>query len=835
MSDPAPSLIRPRLLATLDSGAQRGCTVATAPTGFGKTALLASWRSIGQAPGPVVSVVCEEDDRWPGSFWQHVLDALGDISGALREVPPLARPARPRRVGRDFLRGLALLFRKSGEPVVLVIDESERLGEQVVEELDALARLAAPQLRLVLAGREDPPLPLPRYPAGGQLTRITADDLAFTVDETHQLLEAHGVTVGDTTLSSLVDATEGWPVAVGHAAGVLREQIAPDTEVGRLVAGRVLTDAPLAEILDSQPPDIRAFLLSTCVVDRLWPGLATALSADADAARTLRALVRSNLFVRRAAETGRCYTYTPMFRALLADRLAHDAPGEVVRLHAVAARWLADAGRLTDAAFHRAAAGDWAEAAALVVEDFQLGALLSGTGPLPALFADMPEDAQGAAASAVRAALCMARLDTDGCAAHLAVVERLGRGPSLDDMTPLLVATGLLDVLLAAGGTDVRTGLVDAETVERLLLGQPAALAREHPELHVTLCAGKGTLLLRGGDLDQAAATLTEGVRAARGAGCERARLACLGELALVQAFRGQLACAAEVALAADALADDLGLANGERPCAARVTLAWVRAEEYALTLARSHVRDALEMPGVGRDPVAAGLLTLTQACLARADGDPGGAARIIARFRSQPPDQALPRWLDQRLLGATFWPHGADHDAARATDGEVEPLRTEAQLDLRVEGWLDTAVAELSRAETRRARTALEQALRLAEPERLRRPFAEMPPRLRRFLAADSGLAARRQWLGPIVGVGWRPGRLGDAPPPVVVEPLTEKEREVLAHLSALLSTEEIAASMFVSVNTVKSHVRSILRKLSATRRNEAVRRARELDLINR
>ena len=137
-------------------------------------------------------------------------------------------------------------------------------------------------------------------------------------------------------------------------------------------------------------------------------------------------------------------------------------------------------------------------------------------------------------------------------------------------------------------------------------------------------------------------------------------------------------------------------------------------------------------------------------------------------------------------------------------------------------EAWIEEAVERYRRIEQR-----------AAEFERMRRPFAEAPPRLRRFLCADDGLRARRQWLGPVSRSGEIGGTVEDVS--TFLEPLTVKESEVLDLLSALLSTEEIAQTMFVSVNTVRSHVRSILRKLSATRRNEAVRHARDLGLITR
>jgi LuxR family maltose regulon positive regulatory protein len=177
--------------------------------------------------------------------------------------------------------------------------------------------------------------------------------------------------------------------------------------------------------------------------------------------------------------------------------------------------------------------------------------------------------------------------------------------------------------------------------------------------------------------------------------------------------------------------------------------------------------------------------------------------------------------------------------DVARAAATAAEVLRqARLPVDARVEGWLLAATCELAEGRTAKAREALDHSLRLAAAEKLRRPVVEAPPRLRRFLRRDQDLAERNAWLGaPVVGIEASVARTAGAPSArpesPVVELLTDKEMEVLRHLAALFSTEEIAHTMFVSVNTVKTHVRGILRKLAASRRNEAIRRARELGWI--
>ena len=170
---------------------------------------------------------------------------------------------------------------------------------------------------------------------------------------------------------------------------------------------------------------------------------------------------------------------------------------------------------------------------------------------------------------------------------------------------------------------------------------------------------------------------------------------------------------------------------------------------------------------------------------------------------------------------------------------GSVTDLLRHVDLpvDVRVDSLLLRAAEALERGDTAAARAAAERALRTAAPERLRRPILEAPARLRGFLRHHEDLAARHAWLE---GPDAPPSLPAHGPPvepetvrSVLIEPLTEKEHEVLVHLGELLTTDEIARRMYVSVNTVRTHVRAILRKLAASRRNEAIRRARDLHII--
>jgi LuxR family maltose regulon positive regulatory protein len=385
----------------------------------------------------------------------------------------------------------------------------------------------------------------------------------------------------------------------------------------------------------------------------------------------------------------------------------------------------------------------------------------------------------------------------------------------------------------------------------------------------------------------------------------------CLGRLALAEAIAGRLRRAAGCANRALALAGSGAAAGRLQPATVDLALAWVGTERADGQQSRGSTAAAATNPETGRDPVAVGALALVRSRLARGRGDLVGAVTALRQARAADPPP--PRWLRDRIdaaeamvlvaqgraeaaLGLLSRPsavspagsaqragaggpgdpagRGGAGGPARPEDPAAELVlargwaqletgavaaaadavrqaaqRSRLPLDVQVDTLLLAAAVELGESRPEVAREALGRAARLAEPERLRRPFQQAMPRLRRILREQDVLAEYSWWagtgatgahrVGPPHRVGAHPAAAGGpgaaphADPAVIVQPLTEREREVLTHLAALLSTEEIAGRMFLSVNTVKTHVRAILRKLAAERRNEAVRRARKLGLV--
>jgi LuxR family maltose regulon positive regulatory protein len=485
--------------------------------------------------------------------------------------------------------------------------------------------------------------------------------------------------------------------------------------------------------------------------------------------------------------------------------------------------------------------------------------------------ARLPDDTEGAAASLVRAALALAVVNVEACEEHLIRAEGQMSGARTPYWSAAALALQTVRLTQAAAVADVDQALGCAASAERLLHMQMSQHVADHPELLVLIESGRGAAWLAAGQLDEAVEAFSAAARAADRPGCERSLINCLGHLALLAAMRGQLRKAADLAARVAVVQQEACIA-GAACSSAVVALAWVNTERYDLPAARRYAQRAAESMSFVNDPTSKVMLALVESRVRRARGDIEGAiARIAAAVSAVPPQS---QWLRDVLrieeaelnvvngqpslaiqivegLSEPESPEGglvlarARMTAGEAFESPASTLRSvAAPLPTRVGGWLFEATRQLDAGDEPRAGQALERSLRLAAPERLRRPFREASPQVRQLLRADPQLASEHGWLGDATldaaHTFLQPRRDGELEPGVdtpastpVLEPLTEKEREVLGHLAALLTTDEIAGAMFVSVNTVRTHVRNILRKLAASRRNEAVRRARELGII--
>jgi LuxR family maltose regulon positive regulatory protein len=854
---------RPRLFERLSWRSQAPVTLVVGPAGSGKTQLVASWAASESADAVTAWVTLEDDDDPDWAFWTYVVGALRR-AGALTSRTPMLSPGAT--VDRSFLTRLAAELSEAQVRVVLILDGVSSLtGERWAADLEFVVRHSSPLLRLVLVGRWDPPLPLHRYRLAGQLNEIRSADLAFTVDEAAQLLSLHGVELGAAGLSSLLEHTEGWAAGLRLFAMALQNRRDADRLIDT-IRGNEATIAEyfLDEVLRVQPPHVRWFLLETSILDTFTPELAEAVTGRNDARRLLMDLERHNAFVQPVAEYSAAYRFHRLFAELLEAQLRYEAPERGPELHRRAAAWFAAQGLTVEAVSHAVKAGDWELAATLTVETCAIGQLVLD-GPdcrLGALLQRMPADLNCAAAAAVAAAFALADGALDRCAHHLERAEEL----VTHQQSPAQALTDLvLGMLLASASGEFAQALRTAAVAGNLMAqSAPEQLAR-HPELRMLMLVAKGNAESRIGAVDVAAATLTEAIAAA-GAGADYPHVACLEHLAVIEAYRGRLQHAETLAGQAIDLADQCGAVPRPRTVA-HVALAWVAMERYDLDGAGHHLRLADPKRHADGDGLAAAAFALVKSRRLQARGELRGAMKLLEDVAAGPGDAGPPEWLVREAtlsrvrlmivigrpaealleLGRFREPLAPDvvvvQAAALAASGELDRARDIAMpvagaagvsSSISVEAWLVVATAAARNGETANARIALRHAFQHAAPESQRRLVQQVWAELRRVLRDDDKLGMQHRALqsGSHAG-GQRFDPSVDADTIVIVEPLTKRETEVLQGMAAMLATEEIAAQLFVSINTVKTHVRSILRKLAASRRNEAIRRARTLGLL--
>src|SRR5215475_3879724 len=352
---------RPCLLAGLAQGLGRGLTVVCTPAGFGKTTLLGDW--VRRSRRPVAWLSLDAGDNDPARFWRYVAAALERVCPGI-DAPVMALLRGLQRppleaVATAVINELTALPEEAG--VVLVLDDYHVIEAPPVHESIAflLDRLP-PGLRLVLSSRADPPLPLARLRARGQLAELRAADLRFTVAETAAFLqEVTGLDLSAASVAALQDRTEGWAAGVQLAALSLRGQADPARFIAAFAGShRYVLDYLTEEVLARQPEPVLGFLLGTSVLDRLCGPLCDAVTGRTGSQAVLEELDRANLFVVPLDEERRWWRYHHLFADLLRARLERARPQRIPGLHRAAAAWHEQYGFADDAVRHALAAGE---------------------------------------------------------------------------------------------------------------------------------------------------------------------------------------------------------------------------------------------------------------------------------------------------------------------------------------------------------------------------------------------------------------------------------------------------------------------------------------------
>jgi LuxR family maltose regulon positive regulatory protein len=887
---PRPGFVpRPRLLARLGEGKERELVLVCTPAGFGKTSLLGDW--VRHRRRPVAWLSLDPGDNDPARFWRHVAVALDGVRpGVAERVAGLLGP--PPRSFEGLVAALVNELADADDELVLVLDDYHLIRVAAVHaSLGFLLEHLPASLRLVLASRADPPLPLARLRARGQLAELRAADLRFTPEEAARLLRAAvGPELSEAAVATLEARTEGWVAGLQLAALSLRGH----GDIAAFVEGfsgghRYVLDYLTEEVLARQPEPLRGFLLETSVLERLSGPLCDAVTGRADSQALLEESERANLFLVPLDEVRGWWRYHHLFADLLRARLQLTHPERVPQLHHAAAAWSEHHGLADDAVRHALAAGDAAWAARLAEKYLQARFQRSEGVTVNRWLNALPDELVGS-----RPRLLVAR-------AVWAVV-----GGRVEEVEPLLEAAERASAALVGEPPEpsaIRThgGLANVPAMIPLLR---AELARERGDAERTIQFARQGLALAAADdrylrylgrwhlavgtLLQgrvgAEAALTELAADPWAAGADRyfAVRACY-TLARGQRAQGRLGAALRSCQQALELATESARRRLPLPAAgvAHVGLAEVLYERHELDAALQHVTQGV---GLCRQlayplPLVAGLAML--AWIRQTQGDRAGALEAIAeaeRVQVSPavaaPFNPVPtlrarltlahgevaeaaHWARQRglapcdrpsypredeylVLARVLLAEHAAHDAlrllARLHDLAIAQGRTGSVIEVRAL----QALALDEAGDGAGALAALAEALGLAAPEGYLRVFVDEGARMAILLGRLAMAPAVEQakavahvppaYLGRLLDAF---DRAGVAVPPGLVVPLSGRELEVLALLGAGMPNQAIAQELVISQDTVKRHVSHILDKLGAANRTQAVTRARELGLL--
>ncbi len=864
-------LLRPVLFERLSALAPGTVTLVCAPPGSGKTVLLRSWAA--EADEAVAWVTVERGERDAQRFWLHVIDALADAAGD--DVIERVSPA-PGFAGAVVIERLLHQLERIEEPLELVIDDLHELdSEDALAWLGMLITQPPAQVGILLATREEPALGLHRLRLAGELTELRGPDLRFSLDETRALFRAGGITLSDQAVASLHERTEGWAAGLRLAAISLAAHPDPEQFVSEFSGSeRTVAGYLLAEVLERQAPEVRDLLLRTSVLERVSGALADALTDGTGAEAILQRLEDQNAFVT-ALDAGRTwFRYHHLFTDLLRLELRRVAPATIPALNRAAAAWFEQEGDVVEAVRHYQAAGDWAPAARLLLDNY-LTLTMAGRGEtLHALLGVFPADAHAGDVNLAAALAIDSMLHgvLDEAAAQFAVARRLAAAAPADRRRVFDVYLAVIDGELARRRND----LPEAQEALRALeaaLGATAGANElpEGPDYWALALMNLGIAELWAGHPDDARQHLEDALNRTRQISRPFIEVGCLAHLALVAPLTGQpLPLALQLSERALAIAEEHGwtsqsITTGAFAMAgmglvrmgrfAEAERHFTRAEECLRTaadrgteVALQHARGMLRF-GEGRYDEAlaefararsvgrllASEHVFTVDVQARAlqvrvrMGDTESAQLEIGGLSAEQRNRAAMRIALAAMELERDNPEGAAETLAPVFDGSAPAL---SQRWARVESLLLNATARDRLGDRRAAEESLEAALDLAEPEGLVLPFLLWPSRelLERHPKHRTAHATLISTILDVLAGRSAPVRGSSAP---LRDDLSEAELRVVRYLPSNLTASAIASELVVSTNTVRTHMRHIYTKLDAHSRSEAVARARELGLV--
>ncbi|WP_231868959.1 LuxR C-terminal-related transcriptional regulator [Rhodococcus opacus] len=830
-----------------------------APAGSGKTQLAADWARdvLAGADAPTIAwITIEERHNDLGVIHRAILRALNEAGNPrLRELCDRLDADSP-----DLGARLSAQLNELGENIWLVIDDAHLLRDtDILNDLESFMRWQPPMLRTIICGRFEPPLALQRLRLDGKLFTVTARDLAFTADEAAAMLTEHGVRLDPGDLDALMDRTEGWAAGI-RLAGMSLEG---HTDPSRLIAEfsgtrRAVADYLIEEVLAGQTDEMREFLLRTSVPESFTTEFAEVLTGCTDAHDKVDWLEHHNFLISRIDESPTHYRYHPLLRSYLRAEISRIGHVEVEHLELTAAHWHAEFGDSLVALEHAVNSGDHDVIVALLSQS-SLSLIVGGHGEaLDRLLTRAPRTAQEhPSARLIRAAAALAAGNLPVARSTLDILDRTKAGTVIggtDSRRHLLLRESL------RVQTAIQTGDIGA-ALTRLRSVGPESTGESDLDAFVLLQEGRALLFL--GRSEESEHVLGEALAHARLADASLTVMYCLGTLAALAMSRGEVVRAAAFVSESLMIGAEQSATSDPTFHLVRLVDSWCRyirldedaasiAAESADVLHRVNAETAAFADGAavlfgldGSDrrhsavttlhthspvsstmPVPPGIRAVLLPAIQYAyltAGEVGWAHELAADAKT-----LLGPTGDTAVLDAIVHLHAHRLDQARKTLQPVleGALVCAAGTNL-IAAWLvDTAIA-LARKHDSRAHSALTEALRLAEPDSLLRPFHDCGPQVRDLLVRSTGRFGVLEPFAETLRASFPRSESAAS------DMLTPRELELLVELPSWRTAEQIAADLCVSVNTVKTHLRGIYRKLGVTSRRDAIAAAQHNGLL--
>ena len=868
---------RSRLIDALEYGvAQYKLTALAAPAGYGKTTLLSQWAHASHFSIAWLSISEEDNDL--ERFFRYLLTAWEAVQPGIKEsrLGLLLGAMMPDTEG--VLSAFLNVANDVREHIVFVLDDYHLIEDSSIHQaLTFLLDHLPPTLHFVLAGRAEPPLPLARYRARDELLEIRTDDLQFLMEETSDFLSRFmGLQLTDDEIVHLQAQVEGWIAGIQLAALSLRRHgKMVDTFI---ISGkhRFIADYLSEDVLAHLSPTLRRFLLQTSVLDRLCGPLCDVVTASEGGQETLESLERENLFLMPLDDNREWFRYHRLFSDFLYEELKRRHPDEIVHLHRRAARWYL-AHELPEQAFRHAVDGQDVEYVVQIFDRYCNAKLNSGEIRLVQRWVDsIPAEwyliypVLGLA----KAGFLAFTGAFEACMRCIDEVEQQLTSTESEDWRGQLARVTAVRCFMACTEND----LTRAETfADQALQELPDEDLNWRPVIYGAL----GDTYRRNARWEEARSCYLKALAVTDSPGLHFMSAHVFGALADLDLRQGRLQTAAGYWRKATAVIHERE--NWGRLELPAIGWVYIRMGELLyewneLADAWDHLSQGLERAELGGDVRAMIAGYLIAGRLKLTDGDVETATEYLERARPLVEKALFPDWTNRferlqlevwlaqdRLRAAVHWSDEMLHSDAleRRPESEVAHLavarvlivkgdlpsleralallerllqmaETEGRTGIQIEALALQALADWRRGERAGAMTALERALRIAEPEGHVRLFVDFGLPMVRLLQEARSRSVMPGYVAKLLAACGDYFSISALTEGALPEPLSPREQEILELVAAGLTNQEIADKLIISPETVKKHAGTIYGKLGVRSRTEAVARARALDLLD-